>query len=192
MTLFDLLFILMFLTGLVVLVSCVVSALRGRGAQAGRRLRTLGVAVLIYMGIVVGVSLLTPRRVLAVGEDQCSDDWCIAVQGATRTGDSAIAVTFRIASRALRVTQRERFVVVYLRDSVGRRYDPDPDPAPGQPAFDVELGPGAFVNTQRVFGVPRQAAGLGVVVTRAGDIPFPRCCIIGTGLFHKDPVVPIP
>lgn len=189
MTLFDLLFILLFLTALAVLVSCLVSALRGRRAQAGRRLRTLGVAVLFYMAIVAGVSLLTPRRVLAVGEDQCSDDWCIAVQGATRT-DSALAVTFRIASRALRVTQRERFVVVYLRDSGGRRYDPSP--APGQPAFDVALGPGAFVGTQRVFNVPLHAAGLGVVVTRAGDIPFPRCCIIGTGLFHKDPVVPIP
>jgi hypothetical protein len=190
MTLFDLLFILLFLTGLWVLVSCLVAALRGRRAQAGRRLRTLGVAVLVYMAIVAGVSLLTPRRVLAVGEDQCSDDWCIAVQGATRTGDSALAVTFRLASRALRVTQRERFVVVYLRDADGRRYDPDP--TPGQAPFDVELGPGAFVGTQRVFHVPPHAAGLGVVVTRAGDVPFPRCCIIGTGLFHKDPVVPIP
>ena len=190
MTLFDLLFILLFLAALAVLVSCLVSALRGRKASAGRRLRTLGVAVLFYMAVVAGVSLLSPRRVFAVGEDQCSDDWCIAVQGATRSGDNAITVTFRIASRARRVTQRERFVVVYLRDSGGRRYNPDP--APGQPAFDVELGPGAFVNTQRVFDVPRQAAGLGVVVTRAGDIPFPRCCIIGTGLFHKDPIVPIP
>jgi len=190
MTLFDLLFILLFFTALSVLVSCLVSALRGRRAQAGRRLRTLGVAVLVYMAIVAGVSLLTPRRVLAVGEDQCSDDWCIAVQGATRSGDSAIAVTFRIASRALRVTQRERFVVVYLRDVSGRRYDPDP--APGQPPFDVELGPGAFVGTQREFHVALHTAGLGVVVTRAGDVPFPRCCIIGTGLFHKDPVVPIP
>ncbi len=190
MTLFDLLFMLLFLTAVGVLVSCLVSARRGQGAQAGRRLRTLGVAVLFYLAVVAGVSLLTPRRVFAVGEDQCSDDWCIAVQGASRTGDSALAVTFRIASRALRVTQRERFVVVYLRDSGGRRYDPDP--APGQPPFDTELGPGAFVGTQRVFHVPPHAAGLGVIVTRAGDVPFPRCCIIGTGLFHKDPVVPVP
>lgn len=190
MTLFDLLFIVLFLTAVCVLVSCLVSVLRGRAAQAGRRLRTLGVAVLFYMAIVVGVSLLAPRRVVAVSEDQCSDDWCIAVLGATRTGDSAVAVGFRIASRARRVTQRERFVVVYLRDSDGRRYDPDP--APGQPPFDVELGPGAVVGTQRVFHVPPHAAGLGIVFTRAGDIPFPRCCIIGTGLFHKDPVVLIP
>lgn len=190
MTPFDLLFILLFLTAVGVLVSAVVSALGGQRARAGRRLRTLAVAALIYMGIVTAVSLLTPRHALAFGEDQCSDDWCIAVQAATRVGDSAIRVTFRVASRARRVTQRERFVVAYLRDADGRRYDPDP--APQQPAFDVALAPGEMVNTERLFRVPPHATGLGVIVTREGDVPFPRCCIIGTGLLYKDPVVPIP
>ena len=189
MTPFDLLFILLFLTAVGVLVSALVSALRGQRGRAARRLRGLAAAVLIYMGIVAGVSLLTPRRVLATGDEQCSDDWCIAVQGATRSGDSAIPVTFRIASRARRVTQRERFVVAYLRDAGGRRYDPDP--APQQPAFDVALNPGAVVSTVRVFHVPPRVAGLGVIITREGDVPFPRCCIIGTGVFHKDPVVPV-
>jgi hypothetical protein len=190
MTLFDLLFLVLLFTGLAVLVSCLVSALRGRRAQAGRRLRTLGGAALVYMAIVAGVSLVTPRRVLAVGEDQCSDDWCIAVLGASRTGDSTLTVAFRLASRARRVTQRERFVVVYLRDSDGRRYDPDP--APNQPPFDVALAPGASLNTTRVFRGPRTPRGLGVIVTRAGDVPFPRCCIIGTGIFHKEPMVALP
>ena len=189
-TLFDLVFILLFLTAVVVLVSCLVSVMLGRRERAARRLRTLGFAAAVYMGIVIGVSLLAPRAVVAVGEDQCSDDWCIAVQEATHPGDSAIAVTFRLASRALRVTQRERFVVAYLRDGAGRRYDASP--APDQPGFDVELGPGAYVNTRRVFRIPPGASGLGVIITREGDIPFPRCCIIGTGLFHKDPIVPIP
>jgi hypothetical protein len=40
--------------------------------------------------------------------------------------------------------------------------------------------------------VPRNTPGLGLIVTREGDIPFPRCCIIGTGIFHKDPMVPLP
>jgi hypothetical protein len=189
-TLLDLVFILLFLTAVVVLVSCLVSVMRGQRERAARRLRMLGVAALVYMVIVCGVSLLTPRAVLAVGEDQCSDDWCIAVQEATHLGDSAIAVTFRVASRALRVTQRERFVVAYMRDGAGRRYDASP--APDQPGFDVELGPGAAVSTRRVFRVPRGTSGLGVIITREGDIPFPRCCIIGTGLLHKDPIVPVP
>ena len=190
MTLFDLLFILLFLSAVTVLISCVVAALRGQGARAGRRLRALALAAAAYMVIVSGVSLLTPRAVLAMGEDQCDDDWCIAVQEAAHMGDSAVAVTFRVASRALRVTQRERFVVAYVRDGAGRRYDAAP--APEQPGFDVELEPGAYVSTRRVFRVPRGTSGLGVIITREGDIPFPRCCIIGTGLFHKDPIVPVP
>lgn len=190
MTVFDVLFILLFLASLVVLVSCLVTALGGRRAQAWRRLRTVGVAVLIYMMLVAGVSLLTPRRVVALGADQCSDDWCIAVQQAARGDDISLAVTFRLTSRARRVRQRERFVVVYLRDSEGRRYNPD-TPVEQWP-FDVELGPGASVSTTRLFRVPRNVQGLGVVVTREGDVPFPRCCIIGTGIFHKDPIVPLP
>ena len=190
MTLFDLLFILLFLASLSVLVSCLVSAVGGRTAQAARRLRTLGVAVVAYMALVAGVSLLTPRRVLALGADQCSDDWCIAVQAAARVDDTSRAVTFRLASRARRVTQRERFVVAYLQDSDGRRYNADP--SLGLPPFDVALAPGASVITTRLFRVPRNVRGLGVIVTREGDVPFPRCCIIGTGIFHKDPIVPLP
>jgi hypothetical protein len=104
--------------------------------------------------------------------------------------DSSTVVAFRVSSRARRVTQRERFVVVYLRDARGSRYDPDP--APDQPPFDVSLAPGEKVLTKRVFRVPRNARGLGVIVTRAGDVPFPRCCIIGTGIFHKEPIVALP
>lgn len=190
MTWFDLLFIALLLGAVAVLISALVAALRGNHASASRRLGTCALAAAGYMALVAVVSLVTPRAALTVGEPQCSDDWCIAVQGATPRGDRAIAVTFHLSSRARRVTQRERFVVVYLRDSMGRRYDPDP--APDQSPFDVALGPGASVNTERVFRVPPGARGLGVIVTREGDVPFPRCCIIGTGIFHKDPIVVLP
>lgn len=190
MTLFDLLFILLFLTALFVLVSCLVSAVRGQRAQAGRRLRTLALTTLAYMAIVAAVSLVLPRATVAVGENQCSDDWCIAVDDARQLSDSSAVVTLRLSSRARRVTQRERFVVVYLRDSRGRRFNPDP--APDQPPFDVALAPGASVLTKRLFRVPRNTRGLGVIVTREGDVPFPRCCIIGTGILHKDPIVLLP
>jgi len=188
-TLFDLLFIVLVLLGVVVLVSALVTALRGHSAAALRRLRTLALATLAYMAIVAAVSLVTPRAQVAVGENQCSDDWCIAVDDARQLTDSTV-VTVRLSSRARRVTQRERFVVVYLRDSGGRRYDPDP--APDQPPFDVTLEPGAMVLTKRVFRVQRNTRGLGVIVTREGDVPFPRCCIIGTGIFHKEPIVALP
>ena len=190
MTPFDLLFIALVLTTVGVALSCLVSILRGRGDRARRRFARWGLGALVYMGVVVAVGLITPRRVVSMGDEQCSDDWCIAVQDAARTTDSTIAVTFWVSSRALRVTQRERYVVAYLRDGNGRRYDPEP--AAGEPPFDVALGPGVSVSTRRTFRVPPGAARLGVIITREGDIPFPRCCIIGAGPFHKDPVVPLP
>jgi len=187
---FDVVFILLFLTAVAVLVSALVTALRGHRAAALRRLRTLALATLAYMAIVAVTSLLARRAEFAVGERQCSDDWCIAVSDAGPLSDTTIRVTFQLSSRARRVTQRERFVVAYLRDSAGHRYDPDP--APDQQPFDVPLGPGESVGTERVFRVSRNAHGLGVVVTREGDVPFPRCCIIGTGIFHKDAIVALP
>ena len=190
MTLFDLLFILLFLTAVGALVSALVAALRGRRAAALHRLRTLALATLAYMAIVAVTSLLSPRASVAMGEEQCSDDWCIAVTDAKPLSDTTILVFFRLASRARRVTQRERFVVSYLRDSAGFRYDPNP--APDQPPFDVALGPGESIETERVFRVSPRARGLGVIVTREGDFPFPRCCIIGTGIFHKDAIVVLP
>ncbi len=192
MSLFDLLFIVLFLTAVALLLGAAVAALTGRGDRALRTLRRLGVGVIVYMAVVAGVSLLSSRRVVGKGADQCSDDWCIAVLDATPTPGAAgvtYRVRFRISSRARRVTQRERFVVVYLRDHDGRRFDPGP--SDGQAPFDASLSPGESVVTTRTFNLPPSATGLGVVVSREGGLPFPGCCIIGEGLFHKAPIVPV-
>ena len=190
MTLFDLLFIVLFLTAIGVLAAAMVAALRGRPDRALRPLRRLGIGAGSYMVVVTLVSLVSPRRVAARGEDQCSDDWCIAVTDIARAGTGALDtfhVAFRLSSRARRVTQRERFVVAYMRDVTGRRYDASPQD--GQPPFDTPLGAGESITTSRTFAVPAHAAGLGVVVAREGGFGFPGCCIIGEGLFHKPPIV---
>jgi len=169
MTLFDLLFIVLFLTAIGVLAAAMVAALRGRRDRALRRLRRLGIGAGSYMVVVTLVSLVSPRRVAARGEDQCSDDWCIAVTDIARAGTGALDtfhVAFQLSSRARRVTQRERFVVVYMRDRTGRRYDASPQD--GQPPFDTQLGAGESITTSRTFAVPAHAAVLGVVVAREG------------------------
>jgi hypothetical protein len=135
---------------------------------------------------------MSPQRYVSIGDDQCSDDWCIAVTGARRTlgvRGSTYEVTFRLSSRARRIAQRERFVVAYLRDAHGRRYDPDAGGA--VVPFDVRLDPQQAVTTTRRFTVPAEARDLGVVITREGDFFLPGCCIIGEegSLFHKRPVV---
>jgi hypothetical protein len=193
MTLFDLLFIVLFLIALGILAGALVAALRSHPDRARRRLRGLGLGTALYMVVVTVVSVVSPRRVAALGEDQCSDDWCIAVTDIAHTGTGTIdtyTVAFRLSSRARRVTQRERFVVAYMRDGTGQRYDAGP--GRGQPPFDASLGPGESRFTSRTFEVAAHAVGIGVVVAREGGLGFPGCCIIGEGPFHKSPVVYAP
>ena len=78
-------------------------------------LARLGAAAAAYLVVVIAVSAFSPQRVLRLGDDQCADDWCIAVQGVRcdRTGAGRVYdVTFRLASRARRVAHRERFVAL--------------------------------------------------------------------------------
>jgi len=190
MTLSDLVLIVVVLATLVSLGAAALAALRRRWEDVFRRLRRLALGIAGYMGVVTLVSLLGDRRVVALGEDQCSDDWCVAVVAATASpteSDSRLDVVFRLSSHALRVTQRERFVVAYVVDSEGTRYDatPTPDEVP----FDTLLGPGTSVSATRHFRVPIAAHDLGIVVAREGDFAFPRCCIIGQGLFYQYPIV---
>ena len=190
MTPFDLVFIAVFLATVAALGAVAVAVLRGRRHHAVRRLKVLAIGLAGYLTVVTGVSLLSSRGVVALGEDQCSDDWCIAVTSITlaaTTADDVYEVVFRISSRARRVPQRERFVISYMLDSTGRRHDADQ--SQDQPPFDRRLSPGEAVLTARTFRVPGGGIGLGVVVAREGDSGFPRCCILGQGLFHKPPIV---
>lgn len=162
------------------------AALTGHRAAAGRVLRRLAVAAVSYLAVVIAVALAVPGRVLALGEDDCSDDWCIAVTAgrpASGTDANTWDVTFRLSSRARRVSQRERGVLAYVRDGDGRRYDGERGPS--DPPFDVRLDPSQVRFTHRRFILPAGASPREVVLTRAG-IPFPGCCIIGeaNGLLH--------
>ena len=84
MTIFDLLFIAVFFGAAISLVVAAYSALRGRRPRAIAILRWLGVYLGAYFGVLILVSLASPRRVVRVGENQCWDDWCIAVTDVRR------------------------------------------------------------------------------------------------------------
>jgi hypothetical protein len=190
MTWFDLLFIALFLGTVATLIVAAVLALRKQGLRALRVVRRLAIGIAAYLAIVAIVSLVSPRHVLAIGENLCSDDWCIAVTDIRSTPSAATSrydVGFRISSRALRVDQREHDVVTYLLDDRGNRYDPQADPA--AVPFDVRVRAQETINTLRTFTVPTAATGIGVVIAREGGMVFPRCCIIGDGFFRKPPMV---
>jgi len=190
MTIFDLLFIMVLLAILVMLVMSIVAAMRRRRAAALRILGGLCILAAVYLGVVVLVSVVSPRRVLKVGEDQCFDDWCIAVASVRREpAEAAVSyvVALRVSSRARGRPQRERGLQVYLMDEGGRCYDPIPDPAAGP--FDVLLQPQEPVHVSRTFQLPADARDPVLVVSHGGG--FPGCCIIGDSdsIFHKRTVV---
>jgi hypothetical protein len=190
MTLYDLIFAVVALATAATLLSAVVPALRGDRPAAGRRLRLLAGALAAYLALVTVVSLVLPPRTLAPGENLCSDDWCIAVTNARR--DSAampptLDVRYTLTSRARGAPQRERFVVSYLIDGAGARIDAQQ--VSGAVPFDSLLQPGQHIEAARSFVVAGRSSPFTVVIAREGDGGFPRCCILGEGLFRQPPRV---
>jgi hypothetical protein len=194
MQIFDLLFIILFLSSVVAIVLALVAAARGDRSRARTIVRGSVVVLVAYVVVVGIVGLASPQHVISLGTDQCSDDWCIVADSVHREADrggTAYTVGLRLSSRARRVAQRERFVVVYLRDADGRRFDPVPDAA--AVPFDTLLQAGETIRAVRRFVVPTGARVVGLVVAREGGLRFPGCCIIGDegSFLHKRTMVRI-
>jgi hypothetical protein len=192
-SLFDLLFMAVFLVTVVALLSAAVLALRGQGSRALILLRNCCIFVAAYLGIVIAASVFWPRRVLHMGEPRCFDDWCITVENANRqhVGKGvAYVVTLRVSSTARRVTQREKNLVVYLADSLGRRYDPVPDEF-GVP-LSVQLSPQESIDATRSFLVPADARQLGLVIAHEGGFPIGWFILGYETWFHKPALMRLP
>ena len=185
----------MALAALATLGAALVQAFRGRLRQSIRLVALVCLSLGIYIGIVIVVSLLSPQRVVEIGDLRCSDDWCIAVMGVIRSpvpGGTEYSVAFQLSSRARGVSQRENGVVVYLMGSTGRLHLAEPD-ATAVP-FDVLLQPGQTATTTRRFRVLGEEQALGVVVGREGTNAIPGRFIIGDdgSLFHRPAIVRMP
>ena len=143
-----------------------------------------------YVGIVYLTTAFSRPVVLRVGDPQCSDDWCIAVESVQKTPKGSVTIleiTLRIFGRARRVAQRENVARdVYLVDVQWRRYDPT---LTGKDVpLNTLLQPGESVTTSRRFEVPSSAHGLGLMVDRSSILPF--CVIIGEcEAFHRGVLV---
>jgi hypothetical protein len=194
MTIFDLLFLMAFLSAVIAVVIAIVAAVRGDRAHSLAILRKLAFSVGAYLGMVYTATAVSKQVVLGIGDPECSDDWCIAVEGVKRTpkNTSAVyAVTLRIFSRARRVAQREMGAKdVYLVDSRWNRYDPVP--AGHEVPLNILLHAGESVRTSRTFELPAGAGGLGLMVDRTQPLPVPVCLIIDEcGAFHKGVMIRI-
>jgi hypothetical protein len=190
MTIFEPLFILLFLSTVVALLWAAAAALRGQGGRALKILRRLGLCAGVYFVVVALVAFATPQRVYHVGDSQCFDDWCITVVDAKRTPEGPSAswtVMLRLWSRARRVSQSEKGVVVYLTDTLKRRYDPIVDGS--TIPLDTRLQPGQSVDAPRRFELPSDANGVGLIFTHEGGFPIGAFIIGEKQLFHPAAIV---
>jgi hypothetical protein len=184
-TVFDLLFIALFLTAVATLVTSIVLFFRGRRARALTALGKLAFCAAGYIGFVYAATAMSKPRVLRAGDPECSDDWCFAVTAVRRTPMNAVTrfdVDLRIFSRARRVTQRELAAKdVYLVDADWNRYSPVA--TGGEIPMNTLLLAGESKNTSRRFDVPPDARGISLMLDRDA---FPFCLIIGEcEAFHK-------
>jgi hypothetical protein len=190
MTLFDLLFIVLFLAMLASLLWAAGCAVRGQFSRAGRILIRIAACGALYMAIVIVVSAIPPRRTMNLGEPQCSDDYCVSVDAFRRIPHEdgvEYSVDLRLANRARRGSEREKNLVMYLTDARGRRYDPDGDKSSAP--YTVLTASQESVVVTRSFLVPAGAGELGAVVTHESGFPI-RWLIIGYDTwFRKPPVV---
>ena len=190
MNIFEPLFLFLVLVTIVSLITVAVLAVRGKVARAGRILRRLGIGALVYFGVVIVVSMVSPRREYRVGEMRCFDDWCVTVVDAQRAETvqgAKYEVSLRLSNRGKRVPMGEKGTVVYLTDARGHRYDPLADPA--AVLFETRLRPGEWVMTKRNFDVPRGAQQVGLVYTHQGGFPIGWLIISEGGWFQEPSVV---
>jgi hypothetical protein len=193
-TVFDLLFILIFLATVAALSTVLFHAVRGHTRKS---LRVLGVSALclaVYFAICCATALFTPRRELVIGQPQCFDDWCVQLDGVVKMPLGAVTryqLSIHIFSQAKRISQRENGIAFYLEDDLGHRYPVIPSPS-DIPSNSL-LQPGESVTLTRGFELPSTAHAAGFVATHEGGFPI-GWFVIGENqsLFHKEPITRLP
>lgn len=209
---FDLLFLFVVLATAALLAAVIGAWAAGRPRLAGRLLALGAAGLILYLGAIAVVSLASPQRVLAVGENRCFDDWCVAVEDVMATdvlgqGESSVqadgvfyVVTLRISNHARGRVQRAASAAVHLLDGQGRTYAASPR---GQAAFMVQqgatapltatLGVGQSLEVVQVFDLPPDAHDLGLTVEHPVGFS-PGWLIIGddASWLHKPTIVRLP
>ncbi len=203
MNIADLGLIISFFGFVLGLLGLLVAAVMRRWMVVKRLAFSLAIYVCLYFLVLVGVSLLSPQRVLSMHEMRCFDDWCAAVEqveqrnelGALKAQGRFYLVTLQVSSRAQRISQRALDAADYVLDERGMRYDPSVE---GQRALEsagvaglpltswLEAG-ASFMHTA-VFDLPPGTRQPGLVISHGA---FPGLIIIGDdqSFLHKPAVV---
>ena len=189
MGVFDLLFVLFFFGVVGMVLRAAFLNVQGHRVRALTILRRLGMFIAAYVGVIIILSMVLPRRMLTVGDPICFDDWCVAVNKVSKKeiGQSAwYRVDFKMSSRAKRTPQRETDLTIYMTGDRGERFEPRPSGS--ITPFDVTLAPGESVVATRVFIVPAKVNNPGIVVTHEGGFPI-GWFIIGYESWFRKPTI---
>lgn len=185
MKLADLVFLLALLGVMVALVRLAVYAARRQWRDVRRLGMRLTGFTLAYLAVIVVVSLATPRRWVALGEEQRFDDWSLTILH-VRGIDGHYELTMRVANRARRSAQRAADAAVLLVAADGRTFEPLP--APTERSLQSVLQPGESFDTVRRYDVPTNASIIGIDVVHGA---WPEWFIVGDrgSLLHRRPLV---
>jgi len=206
MSLFDLLFILIFLGTVVALIVILISALCGRRGTAIRIMRGLGGSLAAYFLVVVLVAVATPQKVLTREQSRCFDEMCFSVTDVktasaigkkppmTKASGTFYLVAIRVSCLGHGRAQSEAGVGASLVDAAGHTYEVSPA---GQHAYEAEnsvnppltarVAPGEDVSSVQVFDVPLKAPDIALHVSHSG----PGLFIIGDdeSPLHKPTII---
>jgi hypothetical protein len=180
------------------IVGVLIALVRRERLRVRKGLIWLVVVWVVYLGVLVGVSIAQPRRVVAMGQDQCYDEMCFAVMavdevprylGLTGVGDGSrlLRVAVRVTNRGRGKTESEGLIRAYLVDEQGRRWEESRGVNGNRLTGKVEAG-GTMVS-EPVFKVAGDASGLGVVFTHGRWQPGVLVIGYSDSLFHKRTVV---
>jgi len=96
MTIFDLLFVVLFLASVVALVSILIMLVRGPGPAAKRLFLLFGGTSVVYLGIVFITAAATSQAIIAFNQEECFDEMCFSVsqvQTSAQLGSSSSPIS---------------------------------------------------------------------------------------------------
>jgi len=176
-------------------VGTAVSLKQGDKTKALRGVAWIVVAWAVYLGVLIGVSLLQKQRVVAMGQEQCYDEMCFTVMRADELPGFAAHEARRLIQVSVRVSNRghkaesEGLIRAYLVDARGRLWGEPPGLSGVR--LTTRVAAQSSVVCEPVFDVASDATGLGLVFTHGQRQP--GVLVIGgsDSLLHRRTVVPL-
>jgi len=179
-------FMIVFASFTAVSISAVL-CLSGRSRRALITFLASAAMIGTYTLAVIAASLLSPGKIVNIGDSYCEDLWCIGVTGVSHQPlgrETLYKLDVRIFSDANRVPTSAKGASLYLMDEHGRRF-PLVDDRAAVPYY-VTLNPGQSIRTSLTFVAAADARQL-FLTGDAGPPPFWGKLYFGSddSLLHK-------